>query len=256
MGYQIQLARETHATMDILTTIQQRSSELNLEFIVVGGLAINAHGYERVTSDIDILVRQEKRQVWKNLMESLGYKIFHEQVSFMQFHSTEGSVWPVDLMFVNRETFSKIFSESIEAKMKGMSFRVPRLQHLLTLKHHALKHTQEARLSNDLLDIVMLSEINGIDVSGKQVTELCNRYNIFNRKSSPLPQADCSKQAPPLTTDLELEFPDGTGFESKYVRVGLEAMIEICESRLELFNSHPGAQERRLRDKCNIEFVL
>lgn len=59
-----------------------------------------------------------------------------------------------------------------------------------------------------------------------------------------------------LTLVHNLELPDGTGFESQYVRVGLEKMVELCESRLELFNSRPDAEERRLRDKCNVEFVL
>ncbi|HWF19603.1 MAG TPA: hypothetical protein VG754_10050 [Verrucomicrobiae bacterium] len=59
-----------------------------------------------------------------------------------------------------------------------------------------------------------------------------------------------------ITLRHTLELPDGSGFESRYVRVGLEAMIELCESRLDFFNSLPDAEERRLRDKCDVEFVL
>lgn len=59
-----------------------------------------------------------------------------------------------------------------------------------------------------------------------------------------------------ITLEHNLELPDGTGFESQYVRVGLEKMVELCESRLEFFNSRPEAEERRLRTKCYVEFTL
>jgi hypothetical protein len=59
-----------------------------------------------------------------------------------------------------------------------------------------------------------------------------------------------------ITLENILDLPDGTGFESKQVRVGLDAMIRRCEELLPIFNSRPGAEEERLRDKCDVEFVL
>ncbi|HWF19604.1 MAG TPA: nucleotidyl transferase AbiEii/AbiGii toxin family protein [Verrucomicrobiae bacterium] len=162
--------------MDILTALNRRGSELGLQFLVIGGLAINAHGYERVTSDIDLLVRNEEREAWKSLMASLGYSEHHEQGTFMQFTASEGTTWPVDLMFVNQQTFSKMYPESIEVKMKGMEFRVPALEHILALKLHALKYTHGKRELKDLLDVVWLAEINHIDINGEKFIELCRRY--------------------------------------------------------------------------------
>lgn len=75
-------------------------------------------------------------------------------------------------------------------------------------------------------------------------------------KSSRRPQDSRSNNDHLIRLDDTLELPDGTGFESDYVRVGLEAMVELCEARLPFFNSRPDAEERRLRDKCNVEFVL
>ena len=59
-----------------------------------------------------------------------------------------------------------------------------------------------------------------------------------------------------ITLEQTLELPDGAGFESEYVRVGLEAMIQLCESRLELLNSRRQAGDKRFRNTCDIEFVL
>lgn len=69
-------------------------------------------------------------------------------------------------------------------------------------------------------------------------------------KSSPPHQDD------PLTLAHPLELPDTSGFVSRRISVGLEAMIRFSEERLALVNSRPGAEERRLRDKCTVPFEL
>jgi hypothetical protein len=59
-----------------------------------------------------------------------------------------------------------------------------------------------------------------------------------------------------ITEENFLELPDGSGFNSHTQRIGLDAMIRFCEANLALFNSRPGAEKRRLREKCNVPFVL
>ena len=75
-------------------------------------------------------------------------------------------------------------------------------------------------------------------------------------KSSRPPQGKALNNDHLITLKHMLDLPDGTGFESEYVPVGLDAMVRLCESRLELFNSRPDFHERRLREKCTVEFVL
>ena len=75
-------------------------------------------------------------------------------------------------------------------------------------------------------------------------------------KSSPHPQNDPREKRELITLEHPLELPDGSGFESRSVRVGLDAMIQLCEERLHLFNARPGAEAERLRDKCDVEFIL
>jgi hypothetical protein len=59
-----------------------------------------------------------------------------------------------------------------------------------------------------------------------------------------------------ITLENILELPDGADFESKRVNVSLDEMIRWCESCLPEWNSQPGAEEARLRDKIDVEFVL
>lgn len=55
--------------------IVQALNAANVRFIVVGGLAVNAHGYIRVTNDVDIVVRLERADVVAafNSLARIGY---------------------------------------------------------------------------------------------------------------------------------------------------------------------------------------
>lgn len=162
--------------MNTLEIVNQKSRERGLEFLVMGGLATNAHGYQRQTADMDLLVKSDDREAWKSLMTELGYQLFHEQGAFAQFSPPESSTWPVDLMFVNRQTFFKMKSASVKVEVQKSSVQIPSAEHLIALKLHALKHTTSRRELKDLLDVAGLIEANKIDINGKSFHELCERY--------------------------------------------------------------------------------
>ena len=65
--------------MDALKIIKENSDRDGLPFLVMGGLAINAHGYARQTADIDLLAQKVRREDWKKLMVAAGYQVFQEQ---------------------------------------------------------------------------------------------------------------------------------------------------------------------------------
>ena len=137
---------------------------------------MNAHGYERQTADLDLLVRTADRESWHALMTSLGYQVFHEQGAFLQLSPPADSAWPVDLMFVNDTTFSTMLAEASKIHLTGAEVKIPSLDHLLALKLHALKHTHFRRELKDLLDVITLIEIHQIDIKGEKFRKLCERY--------------------------------------------------------------------------------
>ncbi len=59
-----------------------------------------------------------------------------------------------------------------------------------------------------------------------------------------------------ITGEDILELPEGWRFMFPNPPIGLDAMIRFSEANLALFNSRPGAEEQRLREKCNVPFVL
>ena len=56
-----------------LRRIVERLDSLGVPYALVGGLALNEHGYERLTADVDLLVTPEGLQVIHEKLEGLGY---------------------------------------------------------------------------------------------------------------------------------------------------------------------------------------
>ncbi len=56
-----------------LKTITQRLAELKIPYCVAGGMALVAHGYDRTTVDVDLLVTQENLAIVHQNLEGRGY---------------------------------------------------------------------------------------------------------------------------------------------------------------------------------------
>ncbi len=56
-----------------LQSIGQRLSELGVPYAIVGGMALVAHGYERTTVDVDILLTPEGFDLARRSLDGLGY---------------------------------------------------------------------------------------------------------------------------------------------------------------------------------------
>lgn len=62
-------------TFAALEAIFRALNEQHVRFVVVGGVAVNAHGYQRLTQDLDLVVELEPENVRAALraLEGLGY---------------------------------------------------------------------------------------------------------------------------------------------------------------------------------------
>jgi len=51
-------------------------NKANVRYLIVGGLAVNAHGYQRMTDDIDLVIGLESENITSGLkaIASIGYK--------------------------------------------------------------------------------------------------------------------------------------------------------------------------------------
>jgi len=162
--------------MNIFEVLDEILATRRLPFLVIGGHAVNAYGYSRVTQDLDILVARESRAEWCAALEAKGFRLRHDGGVFLQTTPPEGCRWPLDLMLVNQRTFAQMNEASREIEMGGRHLRVPSLDHLIALKLHVLKQRMGHRGIKDLVDVLSLAEANKLDVRGDSFRALCEKY--------------------------------------------------------------------------------
>lgn len=151
------------------------SKNSELPFLVIGGLAVIAHGYPRDTVDLDYLVRRSDREAWIRALVCQGYGLAHEHENFAQFTSEPGGT-DVDLMFVNDSTFDAMFAASTSQDTGVSQARFPSLEHLVALKLHVLKQGLRHRALKDMDDVINLLLANRVDLRQENWKQLFVKY--------------------------------------------------------------------------------
>lgn len=160
------------AALDVI----QLAGEENLPFLLIGGHAVIALGIERTTLDVDLLISAEDLPKWKDLLFRHGCSLARETPAFAQFLPQESDGMRLDLMLVDGQTFSKLYSAAQNAQFGAHSVRVPTPLHLIALKLHALKNPNRAALGKDIADILALSERYKLDYFSPEFQHILNRY--------------------------------------------------------------------------------
>ena len=59
------------------TAIVKALNDARVEYLIVGGLAVNAHGYERLTRDVDLVIGLERENIIRGLqaLMIIGYRM-------------------------------------------------------------------------------------------------------------------------------------------------------------------------------------
>jgi Nucleotidyl transferase AbiEii toxin, Type IV TA system len=141
----------------------------HVRYVIVGGVAVNLHGYQRFTKDIDLVIELVPDQTIKVLesLAAIGYKpnIPVKMVDFadptirkawvrdkgmvvFQLYSDESRV-TVDIFASYPIDFEALWADSISVELPGASPRIASIDHLIEMKRAA------GRLQ-DLVDIEKL----------------------------------------------------------------------------------------------------
>ena len=162
--------------MGLFQQIASEAKKRDLQFLVIGGLAVNFYGYSRDTADLDLLISSKTHDQWKVLFLEMNYSLYREQGTFIQFSPPKEGIWPVDLMTVREPTFRPIFEFGKEVEMYEAKMLIPTLEHLIALKLHALKHSHLGRFLKDFLDVENLVRINHIDLKSDKIRRMFLKY--------------------------------------------------------------------------------
>ena len=144
--------------------------------LLIGGHAVNVYGVQRQTGDIDLIVKSSQRKAWEDLFSKIRYQSDQSDSRFIRYRPDTIAAWPIDLMLVDDETFSKLYSESQLVDLGVIAVKVVSPQHLVTLKLHALKVYQEHRYAKDYNDVIQLLRHACPQLRNESLRELCIHY--------------------------------------------------------------------------------
>lgn len=161
-----------------LEIVAKSLNDSNVPYLIAGGVAVNAHGYGRLTQDLDLIIRLAPDVVGRTFaaLGGLGYaprvpvtaegfgdaaqrRRWTEEKGMvvLTFHSDQHRETPIDI-FVNEPfDFDEEYRNAlVEEIAPGIPVRILRLSTLLRLK-------QDAGRPQDLADIAELRRLRGED---------------------------------------------------------------------------------------------
>lgn len=140
-------------TLEIANTLLSRN---RINFALIGGFALSAHGIARATKDIDILVDGSFQKEVKKLFVDEGFQIFYETPEILQLNGPGY----LDILFANRPLSLEMIRES---KIQLAGVPVVGKEALIGLKIQAYKN-DPSRTLQDKADIQALVKTTGVDL--------------------------------------------------------------------------------------------
>ena len=127
--------------------------------LIIGANAVILLGYIRNTTDLDFLIPEEKRSEWLDLLRELDFRFFHGTEAFAPDGSGRRGGPPLDLMFVDPQTWSRLLEGARPAELAEERVLLPRPEYLFALKLHAASSPTRSKPEVDWEDIRQIVRI-------------------------------------------------------------------------------------------------
>lgn len=158
----------------VFETVSRKLPEAGVEFLMIGGHAVNHYGYTRATMDVDFMIAAEDVSAVRRVMKDAGFTNISEGETVIFFTLPDSPV-RVDFLPVDSGTLSELLLNAVPAEYGGVRLKVPGLSDLLAMKLFALKGGHPRRRDRDAGDVVQLVIENGLTVES-DLKPLCDRF--------------------------------------------------------------------------------
>ena len=162
--------------MNIYAEIFKAFNNAKIEYLIVGGVAVNLYGYNRFTGDIDILLALDKKNLEKmdKLMKKLGYTprlpvqihelrdtkklkkwIREKGLKAYTFINNRQPQLDIDILVEESLTFEKHYKKRTKIEVWDIKLPVISLENLISMK----KKTNRPK---DMEDVKALLELKNL----------------------------------------------------------------------------------------------
>ncbi len=157
--------------------IFQQLNKKDVKYLVVGGLAVNFHGYSRFTADIDVIIELEDKNIKKiiSMLLSFGFKsklpvnpedfanseirkdwINNKNMKAFNFYKENDIISEFDIVITEDTDFTKKYLRKIEYEIDGVKIPVISIDDLIEMKLIANRSIDKI----DIEKLKLLKEIN------------------------------------------------------------------------------------------------
>lgn len=148
---------------DLLKRVVHALNDEGVEFLLIGGMAVNYYGYTRSTADIDFMLAIEDAGRVRQALVQAGFVNVIEEENVTFFHWPDQAV-RVDILKVDDHTFQTLRRNAKPIEVLSLALRVPSLEDLIAMKFFALKQGGKKRMGKDMVDIVQLAVLHDLDI--------------------------------------------------------------------------------------------
>lgn len=162
--------------MNIFQKVFTEFNKEKIKYLVVGGVAVNLHGYVRFTGDLDILVLLEEKNLKKldHVMKKMGYSeripvsvlelrdekkvrdwLEKKNMKAYSFLPPETTLLQIDVIIEESLKFENFFNKKIIKKIDKTRIPIICLDDLIQMK-------RKANRDQDIMDIKSLLELRNI----------------------------------------------------------------------------------------------
>lgn len=162
--------------MESYEPLLREFAEKHIKYLIVGGVAVNLHGYPRFTNDLDILLTLDRENLdsMAEIMERMGYQqrlpiaiqelsnegkartfIAEKGLTAYSFIHEKYPQFNVDVLVAESIDFENFSAHTMKAEVWGIDVPVVSIDDLIAMK-------QKSDREKDIQDIVALLELKGL----------------------------------------------------------------------------------------------
>ena len=164
----------TNSVALIFDVVGSQLPEAGIDFLLIGGHAVNHYGFSRATIDVDFMIATCDMDAVRTVMIKAGFSNISQSENVVFFNKPDIPV-RVDFLQVDAETMQVLLSDARPIEYGGQSLKVPSLAHLIAMKLFALKSGSPKRWEKDFPDIAHLAVENSLNVE-TELKPLCERF--------------------------------------------------------------------------------
>jgi len=158
----------------IFGVVGQKLPAAGIEFLMIGGHAVNYYGYSRATIDVDFMITSSDIDAVRSVMKLAGFTNV-SQSEHVVFFNHPDIPYRVDFLQVDEVTLRTLVRGAQRIEYGGQSLLVPCLLDLIAMKLFALKEGSAKREEKDFPDIVHLAVEHRLDTE-VDLKPLCDLF--------------------------------------------------------------------------------